>query len=97
MTEIKVAILNPEIRGVLVKTIPDDHKVLQSSIGSDCFDIVQRSIGGRRLNCVVDDMGLFRDKVIPSVATADGDVLLVGTVLLAGLTDHEGNMTSLTE
>ncbi len=72
------------------------YKILDCS----CIDIVRRRIGGRykkTFEIVCDDEGLFRAPQKISAINNLGDAQIVGPIFIVGLTDLDGNLTSLTE
>ena len=59
-----------------------------------CFDIVQRSIGGKPYDIYCDDDGLFVERPIISAFSPDGEPMLVGNLFICHH-DDEGNTVSL--
>lgn len=47
-----------------------------------CIDIIQRKIGGKYYTIVVDDEGLFKELPRPSAIGDEGDVMLVGNLII---------------
>lgn len=78
-------------------TIEDDLKAYQTLIECDSIDIVRRFIGGKQYTIVCDDEGLLKEHPIISAVTKDGIVALVGNLVIAGLPNDEGELTSLTD
>lgn len=77
--------------------IKDNLKTLQKLIGCTAIDIVQREIGGERLSVICDDEGLLKDKPkLSAIWWPSGSCALVGNLIIAGLPDEEGELTSLT-
>ena len=76
--------------GVECSTLQDfyDH------IKCDCIDIARREIGGTYYDIIVDDEGLFKERLSITALNSDGQPMLVGTLLFANH-DEEGNTTSL--
>lgn len=77
-------------------TLDSFYKILDCS----CIDIVRRRIGGRckkAFEIVCDDEGLFRDPQKISAIDNLGTAQLVGNIFITGLSDGDGNLTSLTE
>lgn len=63
-------------------------------LNCDSIDIVRRRIGLKHYSIIVDDEGLFKNNRIVS-ASGFGEVL-VGSLIITGLPDNEGNLRSLT-
>lgn len=66
-------------------------------IGCDCIEIIERSIGNRPFSLVCDEEGLLKSDPIPCCVNAYDREIIYGNVLVTGLTDEEGNLTSLTD
>ena len=69
-------------------------------LGCDTIDIVNRGFGrsGKtRFDIICDDNGLFSDNPVLSAVDKDGRGMLVGSLLVVGEADDEGNETSLTD
>ena len=66
-------------------------------IGCDCIDIVARKIGDKYLEIICDDEGLLKEN--PRISAVDKNMkpALVGNLLIAGSTDEDGELTSLTD
>ena len=66
-------------------------------IGCDCIDIVARKIGDKYLEIICDDEGLLKEN--PRISAVDKNMkpTLVGNLLIAGPTDEDGELTSLTD
>ena len=80
------------------KEIEDDLDVFYQTINCTTIDIVVKKIGDKYYNIIVDDEGLFRDDPIITVADPNNiNDALVGTVIIAGLADEDGDLTSLTK
>ena len=71
----------------------DDYYKL---IGCDCIDIVTRKIGRKVYDIIVDDEGLLKDDPVISAIDNLGRVMLVGSLIICGLADEEGELTDLT-
>lgn len=65
-------------------------------IGCDCIDIVTRKIGRKVYDIIVDDEGLLKDDPVISAIDNLGRVMLVGSLIICGLADEEGELTDLT-
>lgn len=61
------------------------------------IDIVQRIIGDRWYDIVCDDNGTFVEDPRISAVDSKGQIMLVGNLLICGLADADGVLTSLSE
>ena len=61
------------------------------------IDIVQRIIGDRWYDIVCDDNGTFVEDPRISAVDSKGQIMLVGNLLICGLADVDGVLTSLSE
>lgn len=61
------------------------------------IDIVQRIIGDRWYDIVCDDNGTFVEDPRISAVDSNGQIMLVGNLLICGLADADGVLTSLSE
>lgn len=78
-------------------TIDDDLQVFYDIIGCECIDIVKRKIGDNYYNIICDDEGLFVENPIISLAhPTDMYQTVHGNVIITGIEDEHGNLTSLT-
>lgn len=82
-----------EIRQVDPKGLQDYYELL----GCDCIDIVTRKIGHQYYDIVCDDEGLLKDDPIISAIDDLGRVMLVGSLIICGLADNEGELTDLSD
>ena len=73
-------------------TLEDYYKLL----GCELIDIVTRKIGGKYYDIIIDDEGLFKDEPVVTGLQEDGSPL-VGSLLVVGLPDSEGESTDLTD
>ena len=65
-------------------------------LGCDTFDIARRRINGTYYDMFVDDIGLFRENILPTAIDLNGNVMLVGNIIFANH-DDLGNTTSLSD
>jgi hypothetical protein len=80
----------------VVEIEQDDLNALYKLIECDAIDIVQRRFGGFRYCVILDDCGRLKEKQIPSaVDWIKRELCLVGNLIVTGLPDSEGNLTSL--
>lgn len=82
-----------------VDITPDLHTYYEML---DChtIDIVNRGFGRsgkKRFDIICDDEGLFVDDPILSAVDGNGRAMLVGSLLVVGEADEEGEETSLTD
>ena len=66
-------------------------------IGCDCIDIVSRRIGKKRYEIICDDEGLLTDDPLISAIDDMGQVMLVGSLIICGLANSEGDLTELSD
>lgn len=60
-------------------------------------DIVNRRIGRKRFEIICDDEGIFKEDCKISAINNLGQPMLVGSLLICGKADMEGELTSLTD
>lgn len=99
----------PKIRGVLLDTVKDKVEVVEFEptlenyyrmLHCDMIEIAVRKIGvrnGKVFDIVCDEEGLFKPDNKISAINDLGKVMLVGSLLVVGLADEEGDETSLSE
>jgi len=83
--------VNKITKVVDVNTLDDYYKL----IGCDCIDIVTRKIGRKIYDIIIDDEGLLKDDPLISAIDDLGRVMLVGSLIVCGLADDEGEPTDL--
>ena len=66
-------------------------------IGCNCIDIVTRKIGRNYYDIICDDNGLLNDDPLISAIDDLGRVMLVGSLIICGLADSEGELTDLSD
>lgn len=74
--------------------IKNDLDTYYKMIQCNCIDIVERKIGGKVFDIVLDDEGLLKENPIPSMIEKNGRIMLVGNLLICHH-DNNGNLTSL--
>ncbi|MBR6984650.1 MAG: hypothetical protein IKH75_14220 [Ruminococcus sp.] len=76
----------------------DDYYEL---IGCRCVDIVERTVGTprshMRFNIICDDEGTFTEDPLISAIDNLGRVMLVGSLIITGGVDEDGELIGLTE
>lgn len=90
-----VALFDVWTQDLIPLEIEDKLEVFYEQIKCSAIDIVYRSFEGRILNVVCDDEGLLKADPKVSAITPQGEVALVGNIIIAGPTDEDGNLTSL--
>lgn len=97
--ELKAFIFSEEERKGIRSTITDTLKTYYKIINCDCIDIVTRKIGDKFYDFVVDEEGLLKGRKGCAVSFANGDIndCLCGTLVITGVIDEEGELTSLSE
>lgn len=99
MRKIKVLFLDveKEAKAFQALEIEDDYEQYLKILRIDALDIVRRNIAGKPYQIVVDDNGLLKNAPICSVEDHNGYPELYGNIIITGLCDNEGNLTSLTQ
>lgn len=92
--EIKVVVIND--KSAEVKVVKNDIDYFYPLLNCDIFDIATRKIGNRVFDIYCDDEGLFVEHARISAMDKDGNMMLVGNLMIANH-DDEGNTTSLTD
>ena len=93
--KITVLIIDP-VMGERVREINNDIEAFHNTIDCRCIDIVERKVGDRCFDFIVDDEGLFRHNPMISALSQTGEPMLVGTLIITN-SNEEGETTSLTE
>lgn len=91
------ALLLDTNKKVISEVNPNGLDDYYSMINCGCIDIVSRRIGKRYYEFICDDEGLFVDDPLVSAISDMGEVMLVGNLIITGLTDGEGELTDLTD
>lgn len=92
------AVLVDTAKGVFgVVNVPDKLDVFYALLGCSCIDIVQRKVGTKTVDIICDDEGLFQEPAKISAIDNLGHAQLVGSILIVGTADAEGNLTSLSK
>lgn len=74
---------------------PDSLQDYYNLIGCGCIDIVTRKIGRKVYDIIVDDEGLLKNDPLISAIDDLGRVMLVGSLIVCGVADEEGELTDL--
>lgn len=93
MKGILLDIKNNEVRTVEANGLYDYYEMLNC----DTIDIVRRRIGRRWYEIICDDEGLMKSDIKISAIGNLGNTMLVGSLLICGLVDEEGELTDLTD
>lgn len=64
-------------------------------IGCSSIEAPCRAIGGRRMTIICDEEGLLKKDLRTSAVCDDACEKLVGTLIILGLPDSDGNLTEL--
>lgn len=98
MKKIKVVFLDVETgKAPQVLEIEDKLDSYLETLRIDTIDIVKRNIAGNPYQIVCDDEGLLKEDPTLSAVDLNNVGALVGNIIITGLTDYEGNLTSLNE
>ena len=98
--EIKIKVVYLDVRNgkePVAMEIEDKLETFYDLIGCSTIDIVRGPIGGKDFRVIVDDEGLLKPNVIISATSKHNFVELVGNLIVAGIEDSEGNLTSLSD
>lgn len=66
-------------------------------IGCSYIDIVSRKIGRKWYDIICDDEGTFKSDPLISAIDDFGRVMLVGSLIICGMADDEGELTDLSD
>ena len=85
---------HPEVIEIEEEDLHEIYRLLNC----DAIDIVRRRIGDNMYRIIVDDLGLLKpNPLLSSFSLINRDAVLVGNLIIAGMEDFEGRLTSLTE
>lgn len=82
-----------EIFGIV--NIPNELDAFYKALGCRCIDITTHRIGKTVAEIICDDEGLLVEAPKISAINNLGQAQLVGSILIVGPADSEGNLTSL--
>ena len=95
LTVIKLDVKN-EKPGEVIEIL-DELSYYQSHIGCSAIDIVERTIGEKKYCIVCDDVGALDEKrIVSSFNYVSQQPMFFGNLIITGLPDDEGNLTTLT-
>ena len=81
-----------------VKSLINMPYAFEDVIGCEYINIVKRTIGGKQYCIVFDDCGFYNNEPIVSLLDIrNPGKNIFGSVIIAGLEDEHGELTSLTE
>ena len=97
-SELKVFVAHVKNNIFAERIVKDDFKVYYQIIGCHSIDITLRRIGGKAFLVICDDEGLFdKNNQVSMADPTDKDNIIVGNVIITGLADRDGDLTSLTD
>lgn len=91
------------MKALLLDTVEKTTKIVNPEGLSDYYemlrcrtiDIVTRKIGRKWYDIIVDDEGLLKEDPLISAIDDFGRVMLVGSLIICGVADDEGELTDL--
>lgn len=97
-SELKVFVVDVNANSCEERIIQDDLKVFYEIIDCCTIDITPRKIGGKPFLVICDDEGLFvSNNPISMADPTDRNNVIVGSVIITGVADRDGDLTSLTD
>lgn len=95
--KIKAYYIDPDSNTAEPREIETELDTYYRLLHCTCIDIVTRKIGGKTYVIICDDEGLFNTD--PHISAIDdlGQPMLVGALLVTGLADRRGELTTLTD
>lgn len=99
MKEIRVFYLDPKSNTAEERTITDSLETFYELIGCQLVEFATRSIGRKRryFDIICDEEGVFVDSPYISAINEYGDPMLVGSLIIIGGADDEGELVGLTD
>ena len=99
--QIKAFYIDPETNTAEPRTVEDSLSSFYKLLHCSSIEIVARRIGSGRearvFNVICDEEGALIEDPLISAIDDYGDVMLVGSLLIVGLADDEGELTDLTD
>lgn len=95
MRKIKGYLLDPILRLYKPLETEDSIYTYYELLHCSLIDITGIQVNGKLFSVVCDDEGLLKDCPLPAIARPDDT--LVGACFVTGVSDSEGNLTSLSE
>lgn len=101
MKHIKAFYIDPETDTAEPRTVEDSLDTFYQLLHCRVIDIVTRRIGfgrgSRVFDIICDEEGALIEDPLISAIDDYGDAMLVGSLLIVGLADDEGELTDLTD
>lgn len=97
MKEILGVLINPKERKAEKVTFKPTLDEYYRLLGCDLIDYGQRCVGGTNVTIVCDDEGNFDSTNVVSAVDKDRCTMFVGTILVIGFDNVDGNDTGLTD
>lgn len=101
MEYLKTVYYNHKLGYIMEFTLEPTLENYYQRLYCNLIDIVYRTVGGKKYAFIVDDEGLLKDRPIASAIEPRNlitfDNALVGSLLVTGLPDEDGELTSLTD
>jgi len=97
---IKAYYVNPATNTAEARDIDPELDTYYRLLDCDTIDIVNRGFGRggrRRFDIICDDEGLYKTDPLISAIDDLGRPMLVGALLVTGVADDKGELTSLTD
>ena len=93
----KAVFLNTDSHEIRVVDIEDRLDVFYEMIGCSTIEIPRRFIGKKLYSIICDEEATFVKDPVPSMIDHKGNILILGSLIVCGKPDEEGNLTSLTD
>lgn len=77
--------------------VKDDIHEFYKLLDVECIDIVSTTVNGIPVDIVCDDEALLKSDPVPHAVNSDGRACLFGKLLVVGIADSKGDLTSLTD
>lgn len=78
-------------------TVDDELETYYKLLDCKWIEIAPRKIGNSIVNIICDEEGLLKQDPLMSAVDGIGNGMLAGSLFITGLTDDEGDLTSLAE
>ena len=78
-------------------TVDDELETYYKLLDCKWIEIAPRKIGNSIVNIICDEEGLLKQDPLMSAVDGIGNGILAGSLFITGLTDDEGDLTSLAE
>ena len=96
MKKLLVVYLKREQESITIREIEIEDKleIFYDMLECEYIDIISRKINDKYYDFIIDDEGLLNDK---PVTLFNENEVLVGSIIICGTADEDGNLTSLSE